>query len=204
MAIKATPVTVVPDIRSGAARSPGPLQAGIQGRESEIGLIGALLDSVVSGSGGVIVIEGASGIGKSRLLLEGVLDAKRRGMRFGVAMAEPADRAVELAALLGALFDGPEPLLDRSALPPIGAEPGQRFWVLRDLEILLEQAAAARPLVIVIDDAQWADAGTAAALRSLTRALAGSAIAWLVAWRPSPESAPDAASAIEQLKRNDA
>ena len=204
MAIKATPVTVVPDIRSGGARSPGPLQAGIQGRESEIGLIGALLDSVVSGSGGVIVIEGASGIGKSRLLLEGVLDAKRRGMRFGVAMAEPADRAVELAALLGALFDGPEPLLDRSALPPIGAEPGQRFWVLRDLEILLEQAAAARPLVIVIDDAQWADAGTAAALRSLTRALAGSAIAWLVAWRPSPESAPDAASAIEQLKRNDA
>src|SRR6185503_5500128 len=89
-------------------------------------------------------------------------------------------------------------------LPSIRAEPGQRFWVLRDLEILLEQASASRPLVIVIDDAQWADAGTAAALRSLTRALAGSAIAWLIAWRPSPESAPDAASAIEQLKRNGA
>jgi DNA-binding CsgD family transcriptional regulator len=184
--------------------SPPADQAGIQGRESELRLIGGLLDKVAAGSGGVIVVEGASGIGKSRLLLEGVRDAKRRGMRFGVSMAEPAERAVELAALLGALFDGPEPLLDRSALPSIRAEPGQRFWLLRDLAVLLERAAAPRPLVIVIDDAQWADAGTAAALRSMTRALADSAIAWLIAWRPSPESAPDAASAIEGLKRNGA
>src|SRR4029077_8869170 len=46
--------------------------------------------------------------------------------------------------------------------------------------------------------------GTAAALRSLPRSLAASAIAWLIGWRPSPESAPDAASAIEHLKRNGA
>src|SRR4029077_9364113 len=136
----------------------------------------------------------------SRLLLEGVRDAKRRGMRFGVSMAEPAEQAVELAALLGALFDDPAPLLDRSALVPIRAEIGQRFWLLRDLQDQLERAAASRPLVNVIDDAQWADAGAAAALPQLDRALAGSAIAWLVAWRPSPGSAPETANAIEQLK----
>jgi DNA-binding CsgD family transcriptional regulator len=204
MTTQATPGNEVPDFRAGGGTLPGAHQAAIQGRESQLRLIGGLLDDVASGSGGVIVVEGASGIGKSRLLLEGVRDAKRRGMRFGVSMAEPGERAVELAALLGALFDGPEPILDRDALPSIRAEPGQRFWLLRDLQGLLERAAASRPLMIVIDDAQWADAGTAAALRSLTRALAGSAIAWLVAWRPSPESAPDAANAIEQLKRNGA
>ena len=204
MATQATPGNEVPDIRAGGATSPRAYQAGIQGRESELRLIGGLFDEVASGSGGVIVVEGASGIGKSRLLLESVRDAKRRGMRFGVSMAEPAERAVELAALLGALFDGPEPLLDRSALPSIRAEPGQRFWLLRDLEVLLERAAASRPLVIVIDDAQWADNGTVAALRSLPRSLAGSPIAWLIAWRPSPETAPDSATAIDQLKRGGA
>src|SRR5258705_5221198 len=159
MATQATPSNETADIRAGRATSPGVHQAGRQGRESELRLIGGLLDEAASGSGGVIVVEGASGIGKSRLLLEGVRDAKRRGMRFGVSMAEPAERAVELASLLAALFDGPEPLLDGSALPSIRAEPGQRFWLLRDLQILLERAAASGPLVIVIDDARWAHAG---------------------------------------------
>ena len=199
-----TPGNEAPDIREGDARSSGAHPTAIQGREPELRLIGARLDEVASGSGDVIVVEGASGIGKTRLLLEAVRDAKRRGMRFGVSMAEPGERTVELAALLGALFDGPEPLLDRSALPSARTEPGQRFWLLRDLEELLERAAHSEPMVIVIDDAQWADTGTAAALRSLPRSLAGSAIGWLVAWRPSPESAPDAASAIEHLKRTGA
>jgi len=179
-------------------------QAGIQGRESELRLVGALLDEVASGSGRVIVVEGASGIGKSRLLLEAVRDAKRRGMRFGVSMAESSERTVELAALLRALFDGAQPLIAPGTLPSIRTEPGQRFWLLRDLRDLLERTALSEPIVIVIDDAQWTDAGTAAALRTLPGSLAGSAIAWLIAWRPSPESAPDPASAIEHLKRTGA
>jgi DNA-binding CsgD family transcriptional regulator/tetratricopeptide (TPR) repeat protein len=204
MATQATPGNKVPDTGAGGATLPGAHRAGIQGRESELRMIGERLDEVVSGSGRVIVVEGASGIGKSRLLLEAIRDAKRRGMRFGVSMAEPSERTVELAALLRALFDGAQPVIARGALPSIHTEQGQRFWLLRDLEDLLERAAQSEPIVIVIDDAQWADAGTAAALRSLTGALAGSAIAWLIAWRPSLESAPDAASAIEQLKQNGA
>jgi len=192
------------EVRAGGARALAAHPAGIQGRESELQLIGACLDEVASGSGGVIVVEGASGIGKTRLLLEAVRDAKRRAMRFGVSMAEPGARTVELAALLGALFDGSEPLIDRGALQAIRTEPGQRFWLLRDLRELLEKAADSEPIVIVIDDAQWADAGTAAALRSLPRSLARSAIEWVIAWRPSPESAPDAAGAIDQLKREGA
>jgi len=124
MAIQATPGSEMADKRAGSASSPGALQAGIQGRESELRLIGSLLDAVAFGSGAVIVVEGASGIGKSRLLLEGVRDATRRGMRFGISTAEPEERTVELAALLAALFDGAEPLIARDALSSIRAERG--------------------------------------------------------------------------------
>src|SRR6266567_268900 len=186
-----TPANEAPDTPGGATTSPRTHQPGIQGREPELRLIGERLDEVASGSGRVIVVEGASGIGKTRLLLEAVRDAKRRGMRVGVSMAEPSERTVELAALLRALFDGGQPLIAHGALPSIRTEPGQRFWLLRDLRDLLERSALSEPIVIVIDDVQWADAGTAAALRALPRSLAGSAIAWLIAWRPSPESAPD-------------
>src|SRR6266566_1375497 len=148
MATQATPGNEVPNIRAGGAMSPRAHQAGIQGRESELRLIGARLDEVAGGSGGVIVVEGASGIGKTRLLLEAVRYAKRRGMRFGVSMAEPGARTVELSALLGALFDGSEPLIDRGALQSIRTEPGQRFWLLRDLGELLERAAESEPSVI--------------------------------------------------------
>ena len=141
-----TPASDAPDTRADGARGPGAHEAGIQGRESELRLIGGCLDVVASGSGRVIVVEGASGIGKTRLLLEAVRDAKRRGMRFGVSMAEPAERTVELAALLTALFDGAQPLIERGALPSMQTEPGQRFWLLRDLEGLLARAARAETL----------------------------------------------------------
>src|SRR5207253_3775291 len=141
-----TPGNETSDAPAGGARAQGAHAAGIQGREAELRLIGARLDEAASGSGRVIVVEGASGIGKTRLLLEAVREAKRRGMRFGVAMAEPGERTVELAALLRALFDGAQPLIARGALPPIRTEPGQRFWLLRDLEELLERAAQSEPI----------------------------------------------------------
>src|SRR6476620_7699517 len=144
-----TPASDAPDTRADGARGPGAHEAGIQGRESELRLIGGCLDVVASGSGRVIVVEGASGIGKTRLLLEAVREANRRGMRFGVSMAEPGERTVELAALLRALFDGPQPLIARGALPSSRTEPGQRFWLLRDLDELLEQAAESKPIVVV-------------------------------------------------------
>jgi hypothetical protein len=84
MATQATPGTEALDIRAGGASAPRAHQAGIQGRESELRLIGARLGDLAACSGSVIVVEGASCIGKTRLLLEAVRDAKRRGMRFGV------------------------------------------------------------------------------------------------------------------------
>ena len=51
----------------------------------------------------------------------------------------------ELAPLLRALFDGPEPLLDRGGLSSLHAAAEQRYWRLQDLQSLLERAAMDGP-----------------------------------------------------------
>ena len=144
-----------------------------------------------------------AGIGKSRLLAEIAAIAGETGITVGTAVAQPTERLVELSALLEALFVGTPPLLDSSDLAGPRPTPEQRFWLLRDLRALLERAAMQRSLMICIDDAQWADGGTVAALRALPAQLADVPIAWVIAARPLQESWP-LATVLDQLSRNGA
>jgi DNA-binding CsgD family transcriptional regulator len=146
--------------------------------------LGELLDRVRKGSGGVVLIEGAAGIGKSRLVAEGVRMAHRLSVPVGIGVAEPSESVAELAPMLRALFDGPDPLLDPACLSSLHAAPEQRYWRLQELQSLLERAAMDRPLVIFLDDLQWVDGGTVAALRALPARLASVPIGWVLAMRP--------------------
>ena len=170
----------------------------IRGRDAELGMLGELIDRVRSGSGAVLLIEGAAGMGKSRLIGEGVRMADRVGFPVGIGAAEPSESVAELAPLLRALFDGPEPLLDRAGLSSLHAAPEQRYWRLQDLQSLLERAAMHGPLLIFLDDAQWADSGTVGALRALPPRLGSLPIGWVVAMRPEQGSG-QLRSAVEYL-----
>ncbi len=160
------------------------------GRDAELALIRAELERLSDGAEAVLIVEGAAGMGKSRLLAEVSTIARSLGIRVGSSAADPSETVVELAVLLAALFDGPEPLLDDGGLDALHAQPEQRFWLLRDLQQLLERAALESPLLISIDDAHWADGGTAAAIRTLPMRLVGLPIAWVIALRPPRESTP--------------
>jgi hypothetical protein len=61
--------------------------------------------------------------------------------------------------------------------------PDQRYWLLQELEALLEEAALREPLLLVIDDLQWADGATLLALRTLVPQLAPVPILWIFAVR---------------------
>ena len=78
----------------------------IRGRDGELTALGELLGRVRSGSGAVLLIEGAAGMGKSRVIGEGVGMAQRASVAVGVGAAEPWESVAELAPLLRALFDG--------------------------------------------------------------------------------------------------
>src|SRR5258705_10553039 len=162
----------------------------VHGRDAELALIRGELERLADGAEAVVVVEGAAGMGKSRLLAEVSTIARDLGIRVGSSAAEPGETMVELATLLAALFDGAEPLLDPGELATLHAQPEQRFWLLRDLQALLERAALESPLLIVIDDAQWVDSGTVAAFRTLAMRLMGLPIAWAIALRPPRDATP--------------
>ena len=83
----------------------------VRGRDAELTALGEHLDRLLSGVGTVVLIEGAAGMGKSRLLAEVAAIAGRLSMTVGLGVADPADTVVQLAPLFEALFEGPSPIL---------------------------------------------------------------------------------------------
>ena len=131
----------------------------------------------------MIVVEGVAGMGKSRLLAEAMTLAATDGALVGHTAAEPTNQVVELSSLLEALYAGSPSVLDPSGLDRFRAQPEQRFWAIRDLQAELERAALGVSMAICIDDLQWADSGTVAALRALPAEVSGLPIAWLLGVR---------------------
>lgn len=160
----------------------------LRGRDVPLMELSLMLDRVrTADAGAVILVEGAAGMGKSRLLDEAARMARRMDFAVGRGGAEPGD-AVELAPLMDALFDGDPAPLERGALSELPAGPEQRYWLLEELQALIERAALHRPIFLALDDLQWADAGTAAALRVLSSRLNGLPVAWVIALRPAQGS----------------
>ena len=156
----------------------------LRGRDKEFACLGEQLGRLRAGRAATWLIEGGAGLGKSRML-EAVISAGRAaGFAVGHGVAEPGDAAVQLAVLMDALFGGPAAPLERSSLGPSHTSPEQRYWLLQDIQALLEQAALRQPVLICLDDLQWADSGTLAALRSLPAQLAPLPVGWILTFRP--------------------
>ncbi len=186
---------MAPQTPHGTERAPGPA---VRGREAELTVLGQHLDQLLSGIGAVVLVEGSAGMGKSRLLGQVAEMARRLSVRVGSGVADPGDTVVQFSVLMEALFEGRSPVIERAALGDAHSSPEQRYWLLQDLEALLERAALAGPVLVCLDDVQWADSGTAAALRTLPSRLATVPIGWVIALRPGQGSA-QVRSAVDLL-----
>ncbi len=175
----------------------------LRSRDNELASLHEHLARLGTGVGTIWLIEGGAGLGKSRMLAEVASAAREAGFAVGQGVAEPADATVQVAALMEALFGGPTPLLARAALGELHSSPEQRYWLLQDIQTLLEQAAPCQPVVICLDDLQWADSGTISAVRSLPGRLASLPVGWVLAFRP-PETDNDLGRAVTALLRNGA
>jgi DNA-binding CsgD family transcriptional regulator/tetratricopeptide (TPR) repeat protein len=155
----------------------------LRGRERELAVIRRRLSQVRAGTGCVVVVEGSAGHGKTRLLDECVSMAQELSFRVGRGAAEPG-RAIELGALFDALFEGEPPLADRRALNDVHASSEFLFWLLQDVQSLIEEAALKDPVLICLDDLHWGGASLSLAMRQLPMRLSSLPVAWVMAFRP--------------------
>jgi DNA-binding NarL/FixJ family response regulator len=179
----------------------------VVGRDGELAVLSAALDSAVAGDPAVVLVGGEAGVGKTRLVDEATARAREVGARVlagsciefggegfplgplsdalrGLANVTPPD---ELESFLGPARGElvrvlPELDADRALDAPPPGEAGSA----RLLELVLgviQRLAADRPLVFVVEDLHWADRSTLDLVALLVRALRGVRVLVVVTFR---------------------
>jgi energy-coupling factor transporter ATP-binding protein EcfA2 len=161
------------------------------GRQDQIGRLQTVLGAAAQGEGGVLVLRGEPGIGKSALLdhLTGAVAAEFQIIRASGSEFEtelPFAALHQLCLPVLAHLDGLTPPYRTALQVAFGLAEGtpDPFGVGLGALELLAAAARERPLVCVVDDAQWLDTASVRALTFLARRLAAEPIALLFAARP--------------------
>jgi len=195
------------------------------GRESEQSLLLQSIERAKSKSGSLVLMSGEAGAGKTRLAEETLNTARRLGCQTMVgrcyeeegtpplipyiAVLEQASRMMPAAVFRQAIEPGaPElakllPELHRlfpDMAPPLELPPAlrQRFLFKNVLEFLARCSAFA-PLVVFIDDVQWADESTLQMTQHLAEHLPSLPIVIVVAYRDIEGETPAAKGKLQNL-----
>ena len=144
-------------------------------REAELEQIRSPLRSAAAGSGGMVVIEGAPGIGKTSLLGKAAELAEAGGMAVLRARGGVMESEFALGVVIQLLAPSIEPLTERERervfagaaglarplfeeVPDRAAADDRLFARFHGLHWLCARLAEERPLALLVDDAHWADA----------------------------------------------
>jgi DNA-binding CsgD family transcriptional regulator len=160
------------------------------GRRRECELLDGLLDDARAGRSRALVLRGEEGVGKSALLDH----VRARASGCHVARVAGVESEMELA--FAGLHQLCAPMLDRAERLPgpqrdalvtafgLGAgPPPDRFLIGLAALGLLSDAAERRPIVCLVDDAQWLDRATVQALAFVARRLVAESVAMVFAVR---------------------
>jgi predicted ATPase len=135
------------------------------GRDAELAALEAVLAEATAHGGRVALLAGDAGIGKSRLLQTFLSRVRASGGRTVIGHCVEAEARRPFGPFIDALRAAP--IESDGAL----AEPDGRYRALRSFATIVGELAKQAPLVLAIDDLQWADEGTLELFEYLSRTL---------------------------------
>ena len=176
------------------------------GRPDEVARLSEAIDGLREGRGGVVLLTGDGGVGKTTLSTWAAEEARSRGTivleapcfelsvdtpygcllpAFGPALR--GERDVDPAGLvhglhsLGLLFDG----IDTGGQPVVAGDDGLvRSRLHGALATLVSRLGARAPVVLAVDDLHWADAASLEVLHALTGDLPHASLLVMATLRP--------------------
>jgi DNA-binding SARP family transcriptional activator len=189
-----TDSAIVPHQQPPRAATPSSSELPMVGRHDALAQAHSVLTRTIDGRGGVLLIQGEGGIGKTRLVEEVVGSASQRGVQVAWGRSSDGDAApaywpwTQALSVLAASADPaavdaggphlahvlprPDARADLATVELTTDDPGAvRFGVQRSVISFLEQACRAAPTVVVLDDVHWADASSLRLLTALAAEL---------------------------------
>ena len=174
-------------------------------RAAELERVDAALEAACSGTGAVVLVEGAAGIGKTSLLNWARRRAKARGMTVLSASGSPLERDYAMGVVRqcfgpelrrhedpNVLLAGAAGLAARAILEVPDVEDAAPGGVLHGLYWLTANVAERAPVLIAIDDAHWADEASLLFAAFLARRVDSHPVALIVGTRPPEDPTVDA------------
>jgi DNA-binding CsgD family transcriptional regulator len=165
----------------------------LYGRSEQLAAIDRVLEGMRSGQAGALVLRGEAGIGKTALLDAAADKASEvRVLRVAGVESEAELPFAALHVLLRPVLDEIGALPERQAAALRGAfglaevSVADRFLIGLGVLSLVAELAEDRPLLCLVDDAQWLDRASADALMFAARRLHAERAAVIVATRDEP------------------
>ena len=176
------------------------------GRHSELRTLELELWESIRGQLRLALVSGSAGIGKSALLREFVMRGRRAGAHVLVAECAPEESARPFGPFLhiagGTLDEDLEAIVHVD--PATFVSPPQRHRPLEAIATRLRAIARERPLILVLEDAQWADEQSLELLPHLSRRAADAAILIIATYRTEDATSAPLSGALAELRRRNA
>ncbi|MBB3750402.1 ATP/maltotriose-dependent transcriptional regulator MalT [Mycolicibacterium sp. BK634] len=166
-----------------ARRALARIEFPLRGRSDELAVVDDVIARLRNGIGSFLLVEGPPGIGKSRFLSEAAAKALSADVRPLLGKAFEDQQAAPFALLFATFLGAEPPIGDVEAMRRLSAGPDNHYWLVSEMHSAIASAAAQTPLLVLVDDLHWADAGTLMAFRALMSDLASSPIAWVMTSR---------------------